>query len=138
MTDMHEPIQTEPVWIEVDLVYAIHDRQLAEHGGPVGVRDAGALESALARARNRWTYGETDMCALAAAYAYGMARNHPFSDGNKRTAWVLARLFLALNGVKIAFTPEDAIQTVLRLAGGDLGEEALAQWFRDNRVETPT
>lgn len=136
MSDKLAPIQAEPVWIEVELVHAIHDRQLAEHGGPVGVRDAGALESALARARNRWTYGETDVCALAAAYAYGVARNHPFSDGNKRTAWVLARLFLALNGVTIVFVPEDAIQAVLRLAGGDLGEEALAQWFRDRTSES--
>lgn len=124
----------EPVWIETELVYAIHDRQLAEHGGLVGVRYAAALESALARARNRWNYGETDLCALAAAYAFGVARNHPFADGNKRTAWVLARLFLALNGVKIAFSPEDAIQTVLQLAAGELDEEQLALWFADRHV----
>ena len=83
---MTKPV--EPVWIETELALAIHDRQLAEHGGPIGLRDASALESALARARNQWTYGETDLCALAAAYAYGVARNHPFTDGNKRTAWV--------------------------------------------------
>jgi len=131
---MLEPIQTEPVWIEVELVYAIHDRQLAEHGGLVGLRDPGALESALARACNRWAYGEGDLCALAAAYAYGVARNDPFSDGNKRTAWVLARLFLALNGVQIRFTQEDAVRTVLRLAGGELSEEDLTAWFADKRI----
>jgi death on curing protein len=124
----------EPVWIETELVHAIHDRQLAEHGGLVGVRDPAALESALARARNRWAYGETDLCVLAAAHAYGVARNHPFSDGNKRTAWVLARLFLALNGATIRFAPEEAIQTVLSLAAGTLAEDDLAAWFRARRV----
>lgn len=120
----------EPVWIEADLALAIHDRQLAEHGGPVGVRDASALESALGRPRNQWAYGEADLPALAAAYAFGVARNHPFTDGNKRTAWVLARLFLALNDVKITFAPEDAIQMVLALASGALAEIEVADWFR--------
>ena len=120
----------ESVWIEIELALAIHDRQLAEHGGPIGVRDASALESALARARNQWAYGETDMCALAAAYAYGVARNHPFADGNKRTAWVLARLFLALNDVRISFAPEEAIRMVLALASGALAEVEVADWFR--------
>ena len=120
----------EPVWIEIELVHAIHDRQLAEHGGLIGVRDAGALESALARPQNRWAFGESDPCALAAAYAFGIARNHLFADGNKRTAWVLARLFLALNGITIRFAAEDAIATVLRLAAGQLSEEQLAGWLR--------
>ncbi|MBP7950886.1 MAG: type II toxin-antitoxin system death-on-curing family toxin, partial [Verrucomicrobiales bacterium] len=113
----------EPVWIETELALAIHDRQLAEHGGPIGVRDASALESALARPRNQWAYGEADLCALAAAYAFGIARNHPFTDGNKRTAWILARLFLALNDVRIAFDPEDAVDMVLMLAAGNLAEK---------------
>lgn len=120
----------EPVWIEAELALAIHDRQLAEHGGPIGVRDPSALESALARPRNQWAYGEVDFCALAAAYAYGVARNHPFTDGNKRTAWVLARLFLGLNEIRITFTPEDAIQMVLALAAGTLTEADLAEWFK--------
>lgn len=120
----------EPVWIETELALAIHDRQLAEHGGPVGVRDAAALESALGRPRNQWVYGESDLCSLAAAYAYGVARNHPFIDGNKRTAWVLARLFLALNDVRVGFAPEDAIKMVLALASGSLGEEEVAKWFK--------
>ena len=120
----------EPVWIEKELVLAIHDRQLAEHGGPIGVRDAAGLESALARARNQWAYGETDLCALAAAYAFGVARNHPFADGNKRTAWVLARVFLALNGARIIFGSQDAIHMVLALAAGTLSEAEVADWFR--------
>lgn len=94
------------------------------------MRDAGALESALGRPVNQWAYGEDDRCALAAAYAFGIARNHPFTDGNKRTAWVLARLFLRLNGTAIAFEQPDAINTVLALAAGDLGEHELADWFR--------
>jgi death-on-curing protein len=120
----------EPVWIETELALAIHDRQLAEHGGPMGVRDASALESALARPRNQWAYGEVDFCALAAAYAYGVARSHPFTDGNKRTAWVLARLFLGLNDIRITFAPEDAIQMVLTLAAGTLTEADVAEWFK--------
>lgn len=122
--------RVEPVWIETELAWAIHDRQLAEHGGPVGVRDASALESALARPRNQWAYGEADLCRLAAAYAYGVACNHPFVDGNKRTAWVLARLFLALNDARIGFAPEEAVRMVLALAGGSLGEAEVAEWFR--------
>jgi death-on-curing protein len=120
----------EPVWIETELALAIHDRQLAEHGGPVGVRDAAALESALGRPRNQWVYGESDLCALAAAHAYGVARNHPFTDGNKRTAWVLARLFLALNDVRFGFAPEDAIKMVFALASGSLNEAEVAKWFK--------
>jgi death-on-curing protein len=120
----------EPAWIEVELALAIHDRQLAEHGGPIGLRDASGLASALARPRNQWAYGETDPCALAAAYAYGIARNHPFVDGNKRTAWVLARLFLALNGISISFAPEDAVRVVLELAASNLDEANFAAWLR--------
>ena len=124
----------EPVWIEAELALAIHDRQLAEHGGPIGVRDTSALESALARPRNQWAYGQSDLCALAAAYAFGVARNHPFADGNKRTAWVLARLFLALNDVRIAFKPEAAIEMVLMLAAGNLAENEVAAWLSARRA----
>ena len=123
--------RVEPAWLDVQIALAVHDRQLAEHGGGQGVRDPALLESALARPRNRWGYGEDDRCALAAAYAYGIARNHPFVDGNKRTAWVFARLFLALNGVKLRFAPEEAIRAMLALAGGELGEEEMAAWFRE-------
>lgn len=120
----------KPEWLSLDIALAIHDRQLSEHGGGAGVRDAGALESALARPLNRWAYGDDDRCALAAAYAFGVARNHPFVDGNKRTAWVLARLFLRLNDVEISFAPDDAIATVVALAAGELTEDELAHWLR--------
>ncbi|MBV8685384.1 MAG: type II toxin-antitoxin system death-on-curing family toxin [Alphaproteobacteria bacterium] len=119
----------EPVWIERDVALAIHDRQLAEHGGGVGVRDENAFGSALARPINKWSY-EDELVSLAAAYAFGVARNHAFVDGNKRTAWVLARLLLALNGVKLRFTGSEAIEIMLALAAGELSEEEMAEWFR--------
>jgi death on curing protein len=120
----------EPVWLDVEIALAVHDRQLAEHGGGTGVRDAALLESALASPINRWAYGDDDPAKLAAAYAFGIARNHAFIDGNKRTAWVLARLFLDLNGRSLEFTTDDAIAAMLALAAGDLEEEELADWFR--------
>jgi death-on-curing protein len=120
----------EPEWIGIELALSIHDRQLAEHGGGAGTRDEGLLESALSRPVNSWLYGHPDLPSLAAAYAFGLARNHPFVDGNKRTAWVLARLFLRLNGVEMKFDPADAIRIMLALAAGELSEEALAEWFR--------
>jgi death-on-curing protein len=120
----------EPIWLDDKIALAVHDRQLAEHGGGTGIRDQGMLESALARPLNRWSYGEADPASLAAAYAFGIARNHPFVDGNKRTAWVLARLFLALNGVALKFEPDDAIRAMLALAAGELSEEEMADWFR--------
>lgn len=117
-------------FISVDVALAVHDRQLAEHGGPAGVKDLGLLESALARPINKHAYGEDDPCALAAAYAFGVARNHPFVDGNKRTAWVLARLFLALNAVEVSFGKQEAIEMMLALAAGEIGEDQVAAWFR--------
>lgn len=126
--------RAEPVWLDSRIAYAVHDRQLAEHGGGVGLRDASALESALARPINRWNYGEDERIVLAAAYAFGIARNHPFVDGNKRTAWIMARLFLLANGVEIAFDKVDATNTVIALAAGELSEEELADWFRQRVV----
>ena len=120
----------EPVWVLEATALAVHDRQLAEHGGGIGVRDPSVLQYALARPRNRWEYGATDMVALAAAYAFGIARNHPFVDGNKRTAWTVANIFLALNGLTLQFDEMDAIRTVERLAAGNLTEDELADWFR--------
>jgi death-on-curing protein len=122
--------RVEPRWLDVDVALAIHDRQLSEHGGGTGVRDQGMLESALARPINAWSYGVDDPAALAASYAFGVARNHPFVDGNKRTAWVLARLFLALNGHRADFTADAAITAMLVLAAGELSEEEMADWFR--------
>ena len=133
---MTENNRIEPVWLDAKDALAIHERQLAEHGGGVGVRDLGMLESALGRPVNQWHYGENDPAALAAAYAFGVARNHPFVDGNKRTAWVVARVFLAINGYALDFAPRDAIQTVLALASGELLEDELAAWFREHLAAT--
>lgn len=132
-----ETVRFEPVWVKEPVVLAIHDRQLAEHGGGVGVRDVGALASALARPRNRWEYGEDDFAELAAAYAFGIARNHPFVDGNKRSAWVVANIFLDLNGTELAFDEFDAIRIMLSLAAGELTEDELADWFRQRLTPTP-
>ncbi len=129
---MSDTFRLEPVWIDAQVALAVHDRQLAEHGGPAGVRDMGMFESALARTQNQWAYGSDDLCALAAAYAFGVARNHPFVDGNKRTAWVLARLFLALNHQPLRFEATDAVRVMLALAAGELSEEELADWFRSH------
>lgn len=122
-------------WVGLDVAYAIHDRQLAEHGGLDGVRDPGALESAMARPKNLAAYGEPDAAALAAGYAYGLARNHAFADGNKRTAWVIARLFLADNGYSLRFEPADAVRTMEAVAAGELAEEQFAAWLRQ-RMES--
>lgn len=121
-------------WVRADLIYAVHDRQLAEHGGLDGVRDIGAVESALARPQNLDIYGEADVAALAAAYAYGLARNHGFADGNKRTAWIAARLFLVDNGYRLRFDPADAVRTMERVAAGEIDEGQLAEWFRQRTV----
>jgi len=121
-------------WVGLAVVQALHDRQLAEHGGLSGVRDMGALESALARPLNLAAYGEPDAADLAAAYAFGLARNHGFADGNKRSAWVVARLFLMANGVSLNFDKAEALQMVLALAAGELAEDQVAAWFRERIV----
>jgi len=118
-------------------MYAVHDRQLAEHGGLDGVRDQGAVESALARPRNLAAYGDPDAAALAASYAFGFARNHGFADGNKRTAWILARVSLADNGCRLRFDPADAIRMVETLAAGALEEPQIADWFRQRIINDP-
>jgi death on curing protein len=125
----------EPTWLNAEIALAIHDRQLAEHGGMQGVRDNNLLDSALAKPINRWNYGDHDCANLAASYAYGVARNHPFIDGNKRTAWVLARLFLAINECELRFDKEDATRTMIALAAGELTEEEMADWFRQHLAE---
>jgi death on curing protein len=125
---------TDWIWVDAESVIGLHDRQLAEHGGASGVRDAGLLESALSRPLNLQGYGEPDGAALAASYAYGIVRNHTFIDGNKRTGWVVARLFLRLNGLQLAFDKAEALATVLALASGDLSEDELADWFRAHLV----
>ena len=127
---------TEPVWLPVELVLAIHERQLRQFGGPPGVRDLGALESALGRARNRWAYEDGDLASLAAAYAFGLARNHPFVDGNKRTALVSLVTFLGLNGVDFLAAEAEAVVIIRDLAAGLVGEDGLARWIRDNWPRT--
>ena len=117
-------------WVAADVVLAIHDRQIAEHGGLDGVREIGAVLSALARAQNKAAFGEPDAADLAAAYANGLARSHGFSDGNKRTAWVAARLFLADNGLTLRFEALDAVRIMEAAAAGALTEAELAAWIR--------
>lgn len=116
--------------VRADTALAIHDRQLAEHGGGVGVRDSGLLDSALARPRHAASYESPDAADLAAAYGYGIARNHPFVDGNKRTAYVVSLLFLLDNGYRLTATDVDKVTTFLALAAGSLSEADLARWFR--------
>lgn len=118
-------------WVTRLEIESVHERQLAEHGGGSGTRDAGALESALARPQNLALYGEPDAAALAATLAFGIARNHPFVDGNKRSAWVGARLFLRLNDVLIAFDKSEATIMMQQLAAGELTEDEVAAWLRD-------
>ena len=123
-----------PVWIALQIVLAIHDEQLAAHGGATGLRDAGLLESALARPRNRAEYGSPDIAELAALHALAIAQNHPFIDGNKRTAYVALELFLALNGHSFMATDADAVLTMLAMAAGDLDDDAFIAWTRRHAV----
>ena len=120
------------VWLLEETLTAIHYRQIAEHGGSEGLRDEGLLLSALARPQNLLAYDEPapDLASLAAAYAYGISRNHPFVDGNKRTALVAARTFLILNGADMEATQDDKVLTFLNLAEGAISEEELADWIR--------
>ena len=123
------------VWLSRDLVLAVHDEQLAEHGGATGVRDGGLLESALARPLNRAGYGDPDIAELAAVYALGLIKNHPFIDGNKRTGYVALELFIRLNGLRFPVSDANAVIMTLRLAAGDIAEAEFIAWVRSNVVE---
>ncbi len=123
---------TEPLWLGVDLVLDIHSEQLALFGGPDGLRDRGLLESALARPVNKHAYGETELAGLAASYAFGIARNHPFIDGNKRVAFASFLVFLGLNGISFRVEPAHATASILALAAGELDEEGFAHWVKAN------
>lgn len=125
----------EPLWITKRDALAIHEMQIAEHGGLAGIRDEGLLESALARPENLFAYGEPDLCDLAAAYAYGLAKNHPFADGNKRTSLGVCLSFLDLNGLDLPEDDAENIATWMALAAGTLGEAELAAWLRERVVE---
>jgi death on curing protein len=121
-------------WVSSDVVRMIHEQQIVHFGGGSGLRDEGLLLSALARPENLAVYGEPEVAALAAAYAFGIARNHPFVDGNKRTALVTAAVFLLENGYELVASEADTALTILALAAGEVSEEALAEWIRGNMV----
>lgn len=122
----------EPVWLTEELLIDIHSEQLAIFGGPGGIRDRGLLSSALARAPNKFAYGETDLAALAAAYVFGISKNHPFVDGNKRASFAALIVFLGLNDVDLIVAETHATAMILEVAAGNIGEEGLARWLRDN------
>ncbi len=128
----------EPVWLSVELVIAFHDEQLREFGGPAGIRDMGMLESALGRPQNRFAYEGGDLSTLAAAYAYGIAKNHPFVDGNKRAALLAVIVFLGLNGIDFVADNAEAVVMIRGLASGEIAEEGLARWISDNLPATKT
>ena len=121
---------SDPRWLRLEVVLAVHEQQIAEHGGAPGLRDRGMLESALARPQQKAAYGEPDLADLAAAYAFGIARNHPFVDGNKRVAFVALELFLRINGFELVADDRACLAVMLDLAAGELEEEALAAWVR--------
>ncbi len=122
----------EPRWLTSGEVRAAHERQIVRFGGPPGLRDKNALESALGRPINRWQYGDADLASLAASYAFGLARNHAFVDGNKRIAFVAMMLFLRLNGVRFEPNPAQATTAIIGLAAGEIDEAGLSRWIRDN------
>ena len=119
-------------WLDLDIILDVQAEQLALFGGADGVRDQGLLESAMARPVNKHGYGETSLAALAAAYAFGITRNHPFVDGNKRTAFAAIIVFLGLNGIDFLVAPAEATAVMLDLAAGAIDEETLARWISDN------
>jgi death on curing protein len=127
---------SEPRWLSMQVVVAIHSDQIREHGGSLGVRDKGLLESALDRPRNRFNYeSDSDLMALAAAYGFGIAKNHPFVDGNKRVAFQAMYVFLGINGVTITADEEEVVRLVLALASGELSESELGVWLRNNTAQ---
>ena len=123
---------SEPFWLTRQIIVAIHDEQLTIHGGASGLRDGGMLESALDRPRNKWAYESADLPELAAAYGYGIARNHAFIDGNKRTALLAIYTFLGVNGIDFIVPEAEAAAMIVALAAGEVSEENLARWIHDN------
>jgi death on curing protein len=122
----------EPEWLDIDIVLDLHAEQLALFGGADGVRDRNLIESALGRPQHKFAYEEVDLAALAAAYAFGIAKNHPFVDGNKRTAFASMIVFLGLDGIDFDVPPQDATVMIISLASGEVSEESFARWIRDN------
>jgi death on curing protein len=127
---MNEPDYWQ--WVDREVLLILHDESLAEHGGGVGIRDEGLLDSALARPLNSVAYGMPDVAELAASYGFGLAKNHPFVDGNKRAAFLAVGLFLYLNGHRLTASQADATRAVLALAAGEISEAQFAQWIREN------
>jgi len=123
---------TEPRWLKLDEIIVAHERQLGRFGGAPGIRDKGALQSALSRPRNKWLYDQAGLVELAAAYAFGIARNHPFVDGNKRVAFIAMASFLRLNEVNFAPPQDESTSVILGLAAGEIDETGLARWISDN------
>jgi death-on-curing protein len=130
-------MSAEWIWVAPEVALAAHAEQITEHGGGEGVRDPGALESAMARPRNLAVYGDPDAAALAAAYAFGIARTHPFVDGNKRTAVVVSEAFLLLNGHTLEASDAELVVAFLALAAGELSEDEMADWFRQRLGALP-
>ena len=127
----------EPAWLDRHGIILLQSESLAQHGGSSGIRDAGLLDSALTRPINKWNYNPAaDLAELAAACGFGLARNHPFVDGNKRIAFIATALFLRLNGYRLSSDPLDEIQTMLNLAAGELSEEEFAVWIRNHTQST--
>lgn len=122
------------IWIDTDDAIAFHDQQIAAHGGAAGLRDAGLLQSALARPQMKAQYGSDDIAELAAAYAYGIARNLPFVDGNKRTALVVMEAFLVVHGVELSADNPEAVALILALASSEITEDQLVLWVRENMM----
>jgi death-on-curing protein len=128
-------VSTEPVWLQRAWVDALHFQQLRRFGGPYGIRDANAIESALARPLNQWAYANTrDLAELAAAYGYGLTRNHDYVDGNKRIGLVAMSVFLELNGQQLEADEADAVRVVLAVAAGEMSEKQLTAWARAHLV----
>ena len=121
-----------PQWIDLSVVLAIHEQQIAEHGGSLGIRDLGMVESPLGRPQNLLLYNDPDIFDLAAAYGYGLAQNHGFIDGNKRTAYVVTRLFLILNGHDISASALEKVITFEKVGKGEIDQAALASWLRSH------
>jgi len=128
----------KPKWLRTDVVLAMHDRLLAEHGGSAGIRDETLLDSALARPKNLLAYGKPSMFELAAAYACGIIKNHPFIDGNKRTGFMAAFVFLGINKIDFVAAESDVVLETLAVADNQMTEEAYAAWLKDNSRKTPT
>ena len=127
---------SEPRWLSMTLMLAIHSDQIREHGGALGLREKGLLESALARPRNRFHYEpDSDLATFAAAYGFGIAKNHPFIDGNKRVAFQAMYVFLGINGLTITAEEQEVVRLILRLAAGELSESELIRWLRDNTAK---